>query len=225
MSYSAIGGFPSQQLSFRRKNKEWRRKCVDFGDDHSLLRYNLARKSVRAMQVNYDLLHGKLHMEELKKLVNPFNINASFIPDDIQHYPIINSKIEVLIGEESRRLFDFRAIITNPNAISEMEEEKNMVVNTMLQQLLMDTSQSEEEFQKEIEKQAYYFQYNYQDKREVRANLVLNHYIKELEMQQMFNTGFNDVMAASEELYQCDIVGGEPTVYRLDPRDVRIISS
>lgn len=225
MSYSAIGGFPSQQLSFRRKNKEWRRKCVDFGDDHSLLRYNLARKSVRAMQVNYDLLHGKLHMEELKKLVNPFNINASFIPDDIQHYPIINSKIEVLIGEESRRLFDFRAIITNPNAISEMEEEKNMAVNTMLQQLLMDTSQSEEEFQKEIERQAYYFQYNYQDKREVRANLVLNHYIKELEMQQMFNTGFNDVIAASEELYQCDIVGGEPTVYRLDPRDVRIISS
>ena len=67
MSYSVIGGFPSQQLSFRKKNKEWRRRCVDFGDDHSQLRYNLARKSVRAMQVNYDLLHGKLHMEELKK--------------------------------------------------------------------------------------------------------------------------------------------------------------
>ena len=198
---------------------------MDFGDDFSLLHSNLAVKSVHNMQVNYDLLHGKLHMEELKKLVNPFHIEASFIPDNIQHYPIINSKIEVLKGEESKRLFDFRAIVTNPNAVSEMEEEKNRQVNAALQQLLMDTSLSEEDFQKELEKQAYYFKYDYQDKREVRANLVLNHYVKELDMAQMFNKGFDDVIPVSEELYQCDIVGGEPYVERVDPRDVRIISS
>lgn len=225
MAYSAIGGFPSQQLSFSQKTKAWRKKCMDFADGHTTLHYSLARKSVKAMQVNYDLLHGKLHMTELKALVNPFHIDASFIPDNIQHYPIINSKIEVLKGEESKRLFDFRVIVTNPNAISEMEEEKNRLVNERLQQMLMDTSQSEEDFQRELEKQAYYFQYEYQDKREVRANLVLNHYIKELEMQQMFNKGFDDVIPVSEELYQCDIVGGEPYVERLDPRDVRIISA
>ena len=31
MAYNAIGGFPPQQLSFSRKNKAWRRRCVDFG--------------------------------------------------------------------------------------------------------------------------------------------------------------------------------------------------
>ena len=198
---------------------------MDWGDNFSELHSDYTVKSVKAMNVNYDLLHGKIHMSELKKLVNPFHIDASFIPDDIQHYPIINSKIEVLKGEESKRLFDFRAIVTNPNAVSEIEEEKNRQVNQALQQLLMDTSMSEEDYQKELEKQAYYFQYEYQDKREVRANLVLNHYIKELEMPQMFNRGFDDVIPVSEEIYQCDIVGGEPYVERLDPRDVRIISS
>ena len=225
MAYNAIGGFPSQQLSFSSKTKAWRKKCIDWGDDHSLLHYSVARKTVRAMEINYDLLHGKLHMDELKLLVNPFGIEASFIPDNIQHYPIINSKIEVLKGEESKRLFDFRVVVTNPNAVSEMEEEKNRLVNEKLQELLMDNSQSEEEFQEELEKQAYYFTYEYQDKREVRGNLVLNHYIRELEMQQMFNKGFDDVIPVSEEIYQCDIVGGEPFVERLDPRDVRIISS
>lgn len=225
MSYSLIGGFPSQQLSFSSKTKAWRKKCVDFGDNHSLLHYHLTRKSVKAMNINYDLLHGKLHLEELKLLVNPFNIDASFIPDDIQHYPIINSKIEVLKGEESKRLFDFRVVVTNPGAVSEIEEEKNKQVNKALQQLLMDTSLSEEDYQKELEKQAYYFSYEYQDKREARGNLVLNHYIKELEMNQMFNKGFDDVISVSEELYQCDIVGGEPYVEKLDPRDVRIISN
>ena len=120
MAYNAIGGFPSQQLSFSRKNKAWRKSCVDYGDSYSLMNYSLARKSVQAMNINYGLMHGKLYMPELKALVNPFGIDASFIPDSIQHYPIINSKVEVLKGEESKRLFDYRVIITNPNSISEI---------------------------------------------------------------------------------------------------------
>lgn len=223
MTYSTIGGFPPQQLSFGRKNKEWRKKCVDCGVGYSTSDYNKAAWDVKTMNINYDLMRGILHMDDLKVLINPFNIDASFIPDNIQHYPIINSKIQVLKGEESKRLFDFKAIVTNPNSISEMEEEKNALVVQQLQQLLMDSSISEEEYQKQLEKIGYYFQYEYQDKREVRANLVLNHYSKELEMPQMFNQGFDDVTDVGREIYQCDIVGGEPFVEKLDPREVRII--
>ena len=102
MAYNAIGGFPSQQLSFNRKNKAWRKKCVDFGDNHSLMHYHLTRKSVFAMKINYDLLNGKIHMDDLKMLLNPFDLDASFIPDAIQHYSIINQKLELLRGEESK---------------------------------------------------------------------------------------------------------------------------
>ena len=225
MAYNAIGGFPAQQLTFNKKGKAWRRKCVDFGDNHSLLHYHLTRKSVFAMKINYDLINGKIHMNDLKMLINPYNIDASFIPDNIQHYPIINSKLEVLRGEESKRLFDFRVIVTNPSAISEMEEEKNAQVNTMLQQLLMDDAQSEEDFNKELEKQADYFTYDYQDKREVRGNLLLNHYMKELEIPQLFNQGFVDAYTVGEEAYQCDIIGGEPYIEKIDPRKMRVIKS
>lgn len=225
MAYMAIGGMPPQQLSFSRKNKKWRKSCIDFGDSYSTMNNGMAYKSVRQMNINYDLMDGKLHMDDLEALVNPFDLDASFIPDSIQHYPTINSKIEVLKGEESKRLFDYRAVVTNPNAISEMEDEKNQLVNLRLQQMLMDTSQSEEDFQKELEKQDYYFKYEYQDKREVRANLVLNHYSKELELPQLFNKGFGDVCTAAREMYQVDIVGGEPYVEKLDPREVQIVTS
>jgi hypothetical protein len=225
MSYNAIGGFPAQQLPFSKKGKKFRKACVDFGDNHSLLHYHLTRKSVFAMKINYDLINGKIHMNDLKMLINPYNIDASFIPDNIQHYPIINSKLEVLRGEESKRLFDFRVIVTNPSAISEMEEEKNAQVNAMLQQLLMDDAQSEEDFNKELEKQADYFTYDYQDKREVRGNLLLNHYMKELEIPQLFNQGFVDAYTVGEEAYQCDIIGGEPYIEKIDPRKMRVIKS
>ena len=178
MAYNTIGGFPAQQLSFNKKGKAWRKRCIDFGDNHSLMHYHLTRKSVFAMKTNYDLINGKIHMNDLKMLLNPYNIDASFIPENIQHYPVINAKLEVLRGEESKRLFDFRVVVTNPTAVSEMEEEKNAQVNAMLQQMLMDEAQSEEEFNQEMEKQADYFTFEYQDKREVRGNLLLNHYMK-----------------------------------------------
>ena len=225
MAYNTIGGFPAQQLSFNKKGKAWRKRCIDFGDNHSLMHYHLTRKSVFAMKTNYDLINGKIHMNDLKMLLNPYNIDASFIPENIQHYPVINAKLEVLRGEESKRLFDFRVVVTNPTAVSEMEEEKNAQVNAMLQQMLMDEAQSEEEFNQEMEKQADYFTFEYQDKREVRGNLLLNHYMKELEIPQLFNQGIVDAYTVGEEAYQCDIIGGEPYIEKIDPRKMRIIKS
>ena len=223
MAYSVTGGMPPQQLSFSRKNKAWRRANVDFGDNHSLLYSNLTSKSVLAMNIDYDLLKGKVHMDDLKKLINPFGLDASYIPEDIQHYSIINSKVSVLKGEECRRLFDYRVVITNQNAISEIEKEKNRLVNEKLQELIADTSQSDEEYQQELQKLSDYFQYEYQDKRELRGNMWLKHYVKELELTQLFNKGFEDAYTVGQELYLVDVVGGEPSVEKLDPREVRII--
>ena len=225
MAYSEIGGFPPQQLSFSRKNKSWRKKNVDFGDDHSILNYHLARKSVYQMKIDYDLINGKIHMEDIKKYVNPYDLDASFIPDSVQHYPTINSKLEVLRGEETDRVFDYRVVVTNPNAISEMEEVKNKQVNEKLQALISDEQQDENQFNRELENLSDYFQYEYQDKREQRANELLNHYVRELSIDQLFNKGFVDAYTVGEEIYQCDIVGGEPTVSKLDPMKVRIIKS
>lgn len=225
MAYSALGGFPPQQLSYNRKNKAWRKRCVDFGDDHSLLHHHLARKSVIDMRINYDLLNGKIHVEDLKLYLNPFGLDASFIPDNIQHYPIINSKLNVLLGEEMDRVFDYRVIVTNPNAVSEIEEEKNAEINQKLLQLISDDSKSEEDYKKESEKLSDYFQYEWQDKREQRANELLNHYVKELDIDQLLHKGFQDALTVGEEAYQIDIVGGEPVVRKINPMKMRIIKS
>lgn len=133
---NTIGGFPPQQLPINKKNKAWRKRVVDFADDKSFLHYHLTRKSVFNMKINYDLLNGKLHIQDLKLLLNPYNLEASFIPDNIQHYPVINSKLQVLRGEESKRVFDFRVVVTNPNAITEIEENKKKELVQKLQQLM-----------------------------------------------------------------------------------------
>ena len=61
--------------------------------------------------------------------------------------------------------------------------------------------------------------------REIRANALLNHYIKEYNMPLLFNNGFMDAMTVGEEIYQCDIVGGEPVIERVNPLKIRVFKS
>lgn len=222
---SELINLPPQQLPFNRKNKKWRKAHLDWADSKTFFNYSLVRKSVIHKKINYDLLNGKLHMTDLELVLNPEHIKAGFIPDRIQHYPIMNSKLNVLRGEESKRVFDFKVVITNPNAISEIENNKKEELFQRLQQLISDTSKSEEEFNQELEKLNDYYSYEWQDIREIRANALINHYWKEYNMPIIFNEGFMDGLAVGEEMYQCDIVGGEPVLERLNPLKVRIFKS
>ena len=224
MGYELIN-LPPQQLAFNKKTRAWRKKHLDWADSKTFFNYSLVRKSVIHKKINYDLLNGKLHMSDLELILNPENLQASFIPEKIQHYPIINSKLNVLRGEESKRVFDFKVVITNPNAISEIENNKKQEILQRLQQWVQNTSQSEEEANQELEKINDYYTYEWQDMREIRANALLNHYIKEYNIPLMFNQGFMDAMANGEEIYQCDIEGGEPVINRLNPLKVRIFKS
>ena len=222
---SDLNAFPRQQLSYKSKTKAWRKKCVDWADNKTFLSSNLVRNTVWHKQINYDLLNGKINMRDMQSVVNPDNQTASFIPDKIPHYPIMNSKINVLRGEELARIFDYRVIVTNPNAISEIEENKKQQLFASLQQAIQNTAQSEEEFNAEIQKLSDYYNYEWQDFREIRGNAFLKHYSKEQNFDLMFNKGFVDAMAVGEEIYQCEVVSNEPIVKKLNPCKVRIFKS
>ena len=218
-------GFPRQQLPFSSKTKAWRRRCVDWGADRSIGDDNPIRKSMYHKMINYDLLNGKTHIEDMMNVINPDRIDASYIPSSIQHYPIMNSKLNVLRGEESRRIFDYKVVVTNPTAISEIERERRDALNQAMQHAVMDMSISQDDFNSRIQEISDYFNYNYQDIRELRANCLLNHYVKEYNMPLMFNKGFVDGYCVGEEIYQCDIVGGEPVITQVNPRVINLYMS
>ena len=220
-----VQNLPPQQLPFNQKGKEWRKKHLDWADNRTFFNDGTIRKSVLSKKINYDLVNGIMNEEDMQMILNPESIRAGFIPSKIQHYPIMNSKLNVLRGEEAKRRFDYRVIITNPNAISEIETQKKELIFSQLQQLVADQSLSEEEYNNELEKINQYYTYEYQDLREIRANALVNHYVKELNIPQIFNNGFMDAMTVGEEIYQCDIIGGEPTIERINPMKIRAFKS
>ena len=222
---SEINNFPSQTKSFKQKGKKWRKQCMDWADSKTFFNDSLVRNSVLHKKINYDLVNGILHPSDMSLILNPDSVKAKYVPDDVQHYPIMNSKLNVLRGEESKRVFDFRVVVTNPTAISERENTKKEELLERVQQAIADTTQSEEEFNQELEQIDDFYTYEWQDQREIRFNFLLNHYIKEYNMPLLFNNGFMDACTVGEEIYQCDIVSGEPTISRLDPLKTRVFGS
>lgn len=216
---------PPQKLSFRNKTKEWRRKHVDWAENAIWDQDSKIRISLQKKVINYNLVNGILDMSDVSLILNPNQITASYIPENIQHYPIINSKLNVLAGEELGRRFDFRLKVTNQDAISEIENNRKEQWTQSLAQWATQYSEDEEQATRDLEKIAKYNKYEWQDIREIRGNCILQHYYRELSMPLKFNSGFYDVMTVGEEIYQCDIVGGEPTLEKIHPANIITLKS
>ncbi len=243
----ANSSFPPQQLPFSKKGKEWRQKHLDWADTKSYWNYGLIRNNAIHKKINYDLVNGIVHMKDIANTLNPDGIKGNFIPNKIQHYPIINSKLNVLRGEASKRVFDYRVIITNPTSVSEIETKKKDEVYNAVMQLIQEQNadlyqqaqieqqqqqleqqqaqaqgqqpqqgQAQKAFEDKLNRIAEYYTYQYQDIREMRANAILHHYSKEQNFNIEFNDGLMDAMTVGEEAYQCEIVGGEPIMRKLN---------
>ena len=66
--------FPSQQMPFSKKNKKWRKKCVDWGDSKTFFNYSLVTQSVIHNNIVYVLLNGKCHSQHLQLILTPQNL-------------------------------------------------------------------------------------------------------------------------------------------------------
>lgn len=216
-------GLPSQKISWKRKNKAWRKKHIDWAEKYIWSNSSNTRKSFKNKTINHNLVNGILDMEDLAIILNPNSQKASYIPDRIQHYPIINSKLNILIGEESSRRFDYHLVVTNPNEISEIEKNRVDSWRNDLMAWATQGAQTEEESMRGLEKIERYNKYEWQDIREIRGNALLKHYKAELSIPAKINKGFSNALWSGEEVYQVDIVGGEPTFEVINPLKMEVL--
>ena len=86
MAYS-VNTFPAQQLPYSRKGDKWRKQCVDWGCCRTYEANELVRGSVEHMCINYDLVNGRIHVEDFAKVIEPDKFSIGFIPDDIRGKP------------------------------------------------------------------------------------------------------------------------------------------
>jgi hypothetical protein len=215
---------PRQRLPYSKKTKSWRKDNVDAADKFSFYHNEVVRQTLKNKIINLNLYNGIVDIRDLHNTVNPHQIDASFIPDNIPHHPVMNAKVDLLIGEEINRRFDYKVLVTNHDAISTKEEElKKELKQKMIS--YFERNYSKEELEEKYKELEDFLKYDYQDIRERLATQILQHYSSEQNFKRTFNNGFKDALIMAEEIYQIDIVSNEPELKKLNPLKVHCVRS
>lgn len=224
-----IGSFPVQKLPMSKKTKEWKENCVDYIIGKSGFSNgggNNGRTRYEEMQTYYDLYNSIYNEKDLLYVTNPFKQKDGF-PATAQDYNIIKPKIDLLLGEETKRPFNFKVVRTSDNATSEMQEKaKQMLTDYIMGMITANMGQEEAiRFQQAIqsgeilppEQIQKYLNKDYKDIVETTAYHSLNYLKNKLNITHEFYKGWKDALIAGEEIYYVGIVNGDPYLERVNP--------
>lgn len=212
--------FPIQKLPKSKKNEEWQHASVDAIIGREGGNFYNGKSRYQRMKIDYDLYNGIFDPKDMMHLTNPFNVDDSF-PASPQEFNIIRPKINLLIGEETKRPFNFRVISTNSDSASKLlDKKKELLTDYVLTKLKAATSGEQEDPNdqpmgpEDIEK---YLSKEYKDTAEMTAYHSLNYLRNKLNLDHEFMKGWEDALIAGEEIYYIGIVNGEPLLERINP--------
>lgn len=214
MSQNNAKGLPNQKIPFSQKNKSWQQDTIDYyigrvgvgGEDNIHNRYE-------RMNLAYGLYDSEFDRNDFKYVTDPYDVGDTF-PANIQNYNIIRPKVDLLVGEESKRPDDFHVIQTNYDVVSTVQEE----YKSRLMQVLNATLRGEE-FPVTMQDVQKYMKYSYKTMAEEVAYNLLKYLKERLNIKSEFLKGWFDAQAARMEIYYTGTINGEPVVERVDPRD------
>lgn len=217
--------FPSQKKSLSQKTKKWRKQSVEGAIALALNRDEGVRASYKNKVTNFNLYSDILDPDDVEKICNPSGLTGKMTaPAKLQNMPIANPKIDLLFGESINRKFDYAVRVLNPDAISEKENTlKDEFVQLMTSHITSE--KSDEEIKQALADFQQYSEFEFQDYRERSATQILNYLYKHLRLDHKFATGFKDALISSEEIYQVDIVSGEPVMKKLNVLNVHTVRS
>lgn len=223
-----INQMPIQKLPMSKKTKEWQEACVDYiiGRSQGGSRNGNTRTRKEEMQTYYDLYNSIYNEKDLKYVTNPFKQQDGF-PATAQDYNIIKPKIDLLLGEETKRPFNFRVSRTSDIATSEMQDKAKQMLIDYIQAEIMSRLSPEDQarYQQALqsgevmqpEQIQKYMSKDYKDIAESVAYHSLNYLKNKLNITHEFFKGWKDALIGGEEVYYVGIQNGEPCMERINP--------
>lgn len=223
-----INQFPLQRLPMSKKTQDWKEACVDYIAGHSQgsSRDGNNRSRKEEMQTYYDLYNSIYSEKDLKYVTNPFKQQDGF-PAMAQDYNIIKPKIDLLLGEETKRPFNFRVVHTSDIATSEIQDKAKQMIIDYIQATIMSKLGPEEQarYQEALqsgeimtpEQIQKYLSKDYKDIAEITVYHSLNYLKNKLNITHEFFKGWKDALIGGEEIYYVGIVNGEPCLQRINP--------
>lgn len=219
--------FPRQKLPLSKKGKKWQEDCVNYiiGEGNVTSGGN-STSYYGELQTYYNLYNSIFDEKDFKSITNPFKVEDGF-PATPHDFNIIRPKVDLLIGEETKRPLNFRVIRTSQEATSEMQEkEKQMILQYIEAAITAKMSPEEaQQFQEQLqsgeimppEQIAKYMDKDYKDIVENTAYHSLTYLREKLDLDKEFIKGWKDGLISGREIYYVGVLNAEPYAERVNP--------
>lgn len=219
--------FPRQKLPLSKKGKKWQEDCVNYiiGEGNVTSGGN-STSYYGELQTYYNLYNSIFDEKDFKSITNPFRVEDGF-PATPHDFNIIRPKVDLLIGEETKRPLNFRVIRTSQEATSEMQEkEKQMILQYIEAAITARMSPQEaQQFQQQLqsgeimppEQIAKYMDKDYKDIVENTAYHSLTYLREKLDLDNEFIKGWKDGLISGREIYYVGVLNAEPYAERVNP--------
>lgn len=219
--------FPRQKLPLSKKGKKWQEDCVNYiiGEGNVTSGGNSA-SYYGELQTYYNLYNSIFDEKDFKSITNPFKVEDGF-PATPHDFNIIRPKVDLLIGEETKRPLNFRVIRTSQEATSEMQEKEKQMILQYIEAAITARMSPEEaqQFQQQLqsgevmppEQIAKYMDKDYKDIVENTAYHSLTYLREKLDLDNEFIKGWKDGLISGREIYYVGVLNAEPYAERVNP--------
>lgn len=219
--------FPRQKLPLSKKGKKWQEDCVNYiiGEGNVTSGGN-STSYYGELQTYYNLYNSIFDEKDFKSITNPFKVEDGF-PATPHDFNIIRPKVDLLIGEETKRPLNFRVIRTSQEATSEMQEKEKQMILQYIEAAITARMSPEEaqQFQQQLqsgeimppEQIAKYMDKDYKDIVENTAYHSLTYLREKLDLDNEFIKGWKDGLISGREIYYVGVLNAEPYVERVNP--------
>ena len=219
--------FPQQKLPLSKKDEQWQQACVNYIiGEGNVVSGGMQKTDNGELQTYYNLYNSIFDEKDFKRITNPFKVEDGF-PATPQDFNIIRPKVDLLIGEETKRPMNFRVVRTSQEATSElMDQEKEMLMQYMMASITARLGEEERaEFQQKLENGeimppeqiAKYMQRDYKDVIENTAYHTIAYLREKLMLDNEFIKGWKDGLIAGVEVYYVGVQNDEPYMERVNP--------
>ena len=219
--------FPQQKLPLKKKDEQWQHDCVNYIiGEGNVVSGGMQKTRFSELQTYYDLYNSIFDEKDFKRITNPFKVSDGF-PATPQDFNIIRPKVDLLIGEETKRPFNFRVVRTSQEATSDlMDQEKEMLIQYMMSAIMGKMSPEEQQqFQQQLqsgeimppEEIGKYMRRDYKDVIENTAYHSLMYIREKCSIDNEFIKGWKDGLIAGQEVYYVGVQNGDPYMERVNP--------
>lgn len=219
--------FPQQKLPLKKKDEQWQHDCVNYIiGEGNVVSGGMQKTRFSELQTYYDLYNSIFDEKDFKRITNPFKVSDGF-PATPQDFNIIRPKVDLLIGEETKRPFNFRVVRTSQDATSDlMDQEKEMLIQYMMSAIMSRMSPEEQQqFQQQLqngeimppEEIGKYMRRDYKDVIENTAYHSLMYIREKCGIDNEFIKGWKDGLIAGQEVYYVGVQNGDPYMERVNP--------